>query len=500
MLVRSPALSWRDISGFLLAAIGAAMGLEALTSLVFLAWQHGGGAFLLAYLLAVMLLVLPVMMLELGVGVCFQASAPGGLRRLGRRLEWIGWWTTALGAIAALLASGLAAWGLVWAGEAVVLMLSGEAPPWTQDRLAADAWWRQRLVPGAGTVLPGGAVVAALIAVWALAAHILRGGMASIGRWCTVLVPVAMVLVVVLGVGFLYQPGAADGVARYLVPEWSALLEPATWAAAGRAAVLTQVLGLGVYIAYASHLERGADSAGLALVVALAGAGFAFLAGFVGAAAFGALAAREGVPVELLAVTTTREALVALTAAMAALPLGPWGLGVMMAVAALAWSILAFSTVLGLLAAVMVAVTDTFAIGWDAAVRRLLPFGFVLLLVLAAPALIAVVDDLRRAFFPTGVAIAVAAQCTSLMAVASSGNLQRHINAYSTIQVGSSWRLVVTVVVPALLVAGAVERLLVLGRPPLGLTGVLLPSLVATALALLAAITLALAHSRRRSW
>ncbi len=496
MLVRPPALRWKDTSGFVLAAIGAAMGLEALTTVPMLALHHGGGAFIIAYLVAVVLLVVPVMILEVGVGVCFQASAPGGLRRLGRHLEWIGWWTTALGAVAALLLVIAAAWGLVLAGEAVLMILGGERAGWLASQSAAQAWWSQRIAGSEGGLLPSAGVVVALVAVWALATHILRGGMAAVGRWCTVLVPLTMALVVALGVAFLYQPGAADGVSRYLIPEWSALADPLTWSAAVRAAFITQALGLGIYIAYASHLERGSDSAGSALVIALAGAGFTFIAGFVGSAILGTLAAGAGIPVTDIHLGSLADTLAVFATAMGLLPLPAWGIGLMALILACVWSLLALSTLLGLLGAVMVAVTDTFALGWDAALRRLVPCGLILILALSVPALSAAIEHVRLGFFPTGVAAAVAMQCAALTVVGTGSNLQRHMNAYSSLHVGGVWRASVIVGTPIVLIGVAAERIQALSSDG----AVLLPGIIAAVATWLAAVTLSQVHSRRRSW
>lgn len=449
MLVRPPAQRWTDPAGFILAALGSALGIDALATVPYLALAHGGGAFLLAYLILVAGAVLPLMILEIGVGVCFQASAPGGLRRLNRHLQWIGWWTTVLALVVGILVAIQGAQGLILGGNAILALVGDVAGGW-DDPLPEGAWWWER-GPEAGHLLPASGILLALIVLWLVAARILIRGMPEIGRWCTVFIPLNLALLVGIGVAFLYQPGAVDGVARYLVPHWSALLDPDTWTAAARAAFLTQAMGLGVYIAYASHLERGSDSAGHALLISLAGAGFTFLAGFVGCAAMGMLAVAEGRPILEGVAEGPRAALDLLTQAVDILPLPAWGSAIMGTLLAALWVLLALTSVLGLMAAVIVACTDAFPLSWERAVRRILPVAGLASLILSLPALDPLVTRFERELFVGAVAIAAAAQGLTLIAVGSGGNLQRHINAYSAVRVGWSWRITVMILVPLIL-------------------------------------------------
>ncbi|MDH4321688.1 MAG: sodium-dependent transporter, partial [Desulfobulbaceae bacterium] len=84
--------SWQSNLGFLLAAIGSAIGLGNIWRFSYMAHQYGGGAFLIPYLVALIVAGIPIMLLEYGVGHREKGSSPLSFARLDSRFEWLGWW------------------------------------------------------------------------------------------------------------------------------------------------------------------------------------------------------------------------------------------------------------------------------------------------------------------------------------------------------------------------------------------------------------------------
>lgn len=84
--------SWATRAGFVLAAIGSAIGLGNIWRFGYLVYSNGGGAFLIPYFVALFVAGISLMILEFAIGHKFRASAPLAMRRLGSRaFEWIGW-------------------------------------------------------------------------------------------------------------------------------------------------------------------------------------------------------------------------------------------------------------------------------------------------------------------------------------------------------------------------------------------------------------------------
>ncbi|MFQ5938370.1 MAG: sodium-dependent transporter, partial [Acidiferrobacterales bacterium] len=88
---------WSSPWVFLLAATGAAIGLKNIWQFPFLAGQYGGGAFIIVYLLCIVVVGLPLLIAEISLGRCGRQSPVNSLRLLAerarRRPAWgqIGW-------------------------------------------------------------------------------------------------------------------------------------------------------------------------------------------------------------------------------------------------------------------------------------------------------------------------------------------------------------------------------------------------------------------------
>ena len=91
-----PREQWTGQVGFILAAIGSAVGLGNIWRFPGVAYENGGGAFLIPYLVALITAGIPILVLDDAIGHRFRGSAPTAFRRLGGRrsgrwLEGLGW-------------------------------------------------------------------------------------------------------------------------------------------------------------------------------------------------------------------------------------------------------------------------------------------------------------------------------------------------------------------------------------------------------------------------
>ena len=94
---RRPREQWTGQAGFILAAIGSAVGLGNIWRFPGVAYENGGGAFLIPYIVALLTAGIPILFLDYAIGHRFRGSAPLSLRRLGGKgLESLGWFQVAI--------------------------------------------------------------------------------------------------------------------------------------------------------------------------------------------------------------------------------------------------------------------------------------------------------------------------------------------------------------------------------------------------------------------
>ncbi len=86
-----PREQWSGQLGFLIAAIGSAIGLGNIWRFPGVAYTNGGGAFIVPYVIALLAAGLPILFLDYALGHRFRGSPPAVFRRLSTRLEWLGW-------------------------------------------------------------------------------------------------------------------------------------------------------------------------------------------------------------------------------------------------------------------------------------------------------------------------------------------------------------------------------------------------------------------------
>jgi NSS family neurotransmitter:Na+ symporter len=83
---------WQSQLGFILAAVGSAIGLGNIWRFSYMAYDNGGGAFLIPYVVALVTAGIPLLILEFGIGHERIGSAPLAYAKVRKNWEWLGWW------------------------------------------------------------------------------------------------------------------------------------------------------------------------------------------------------------------------------------------------------------------------------------------------------------------------------------------------------------------------------------------------------------------------
>lgn len=283
---------WGSRAGFILAAVGSAIGLGNIWRFPYVAWDNGGGAFFVPYLFALLTAGIPLLVLEYALGHRFRGSAPLTFRRLHRRTEWVGWWQVA---ICFLIASYYAV-VLAWAAAYFWFSFGtrwGDDPEafFFEDYLAVvDAGQLGGL--RLGVLLP-------LLLIWGTTLVVLASGVRrGIERANRLIIPLLVATFLVIVVRALTLEGAAVGLEELFRPDWTRITDGSVWVAAYGQIFFSLSVGFAIMITYASYLPRRSDLTNNAFIAGFSNASFELLAGIGVFAAIGFLVVSAGIPFE----------------------------------------------------------------------------------------------------------------------------------------------------------------------------------------------------------
>ena len=310
---------WSSRTIFLFAAIGSAVGLGNVWRFPYLTYKFGGGAFLIPYLIALIVLGIPLLLLEFAIGQKLQKGAVDAFKTVNHRLRGIGVGAIFSGFVVVIYYSAVMAWSLVF------LINSFQAKlPWADD---AKGFFFNGVLQISDSIGDIGGVnwylFFGLAAVWIAIYFSVWKGVKSVGKVVAITMPLPLILLVVLFIRGITLEGAGTGIFYYLNPNFSVLFNTEIWLAAASQIFFTLSLGFGIMIAYASYNKETQDVSGDAFVTSVANSAISLFAGFVVFAVLGHMATSTGVGIEEVVASGPGLAFVVFPKALSLLP-GAW--------------------------------------------------------------------------------------------------------------------------------------------------------------------------------
>ncbi|BDZ54849.1 sodium-dependent transporter [Agromyces marinus] len=454
-----PREQWTGQVGFILAAIGSAVGLGNIWRFPGVAYENGGGAFLIPYLVALVTAGIPILFLDYAIGHRFRGSAPTAFRRLGGgRMKWLeslGWFQVMICFVIALYYTVV----IAWAASYFVFSFDLRWGDDTAGFLVGD--YLQVSDPGLSfTFVP--AVLIPLVLIWVAVIVVLAFGVArGVQRINVIFLPLLVVAFAALVIRSLFLDGAADGLNALFTPDFAALADPNVWIAAYSQIFFSLSIAFGIMITYASYRRRRSNLTTPGLVVAFANSSFEILAGIGVFATLGFFAFQQGVDVaELEGLTGVGLSFITFPAIVSQMPGGPI-FGILF-FGSLAMA--GFTSLLSVLQVVSAGFQEKFGLSPRQAAIRVGLVAMVLsvLLFSTTTGLIAL-DTVDNWANNIGiVASAVLAGVFAFWVLRKGSELRSHLNAVSTFRVGGIWTVLAGVLAPIVLGYMLVSRIVTL--------------------------------------
>lgn len=252
-----------------LVTAGSAVGLGNIWRFPYVAGENGGGAFLLIYILSVLLLGVPIMLSEFAIGRNTHRNAVGAYRTLSSRWSILGYNSI----LAPLLIMGFYLVVSGWTLEYMIHSLTGEftriSTPEAYESLFnafTQNPWKPLLYTVVFTLLTHGVIA--------------LGVQKGIERSARIMMPLLLLILVVLAVHSILLPGGTEGVKFLFAPDFSKVTPSTVLVALGQA-FFSLSIGIGTMVTYASYFKPDTNLRHTALNVTILDTLVAVLAGVV---------------------------------------------------------------------------------------------------------------------------------------------------------------------------------------------------------------------------
>ncbi|WP_135304803.1 sodium-dependent transporter [Haloarcula amylovorans] len=250
---------WSSGFGFVLATVGAAVGLGNIWRFSAVVGQNGGGAYLVPYLIAAFICAVPMLILELSIGRSLRTDVVSAFRSIKTEYTALGW--LVLGGVLLILS-----YYLVLTGWVLGFSLSWGLGSQTTFASFTASWQ------------PIGYFIVATAVTGGVVSMGVRDG---IERMSKVVMPTVFVLLAVLALYAVTLPEWTQAASFLFTPEFSVLTDLGIWSAAFGQVFFSMSVGQGIMLTYGSYVDAKTNLLRSAFVITVADIGAAIIAGLV---------------------------------------------------------------------------------------------------------------------------------------------------------------------------------------------------------------------------
>jgi len=257
---------WGSKFGFVMAAAGSAVGLGNIWRFPYLTGENGGAAFVLVYIVCVVLVAMPMLINEIALGRLTGKNPVGAMQKLAGKGGLSKMWIALVGILPLIVTF-------------VVLSYYSTIAGWTVGYIFTSLFSIKtsfsEFIANPNYVIPLGAFV-----ILVTASIVLGGVAGGIEKATKILMPMLFVLLIVVIFRSVTLPGASKGLEYYLIPNFSKINARVVLAALSQA-FFSLGVGWGMMITYGSYLPKNQNIVSSSLWVGSMDTSIALLAGFM---------------------------------------------------------------------------------------------------------------------------------------------------------------------------------------------------------------------------
>lgn len=481
---------WGSKMGFILAAVGSAVGLGNIWRYPYLVYSNGGGAFLIPYFFALFTAGIPLVIMEYGFGHKYKGSTPLAFFKANKKLEWLGWWPSITSFVILTYYTMILSWALNF------LYLSFNQS-WGAD--TNTFFFKEFLKVSSGPFDIGGfrwPIFIGITGLWLVNWFIcFRGVSGGIEKLNKVLLPALFVMMVVITIKGAMLPGASLGLNKLLTPDWSKVLDPKVWISAYGQVFYSLSLAMGILVTYSSYLPEKTDINNSAFITAFANSGFEFLSALGVFGILGYMASTQGVPIEEVASQSIGLAFVVFPKVFSIM--GPMGklFGILFFVCLV---FAGLTSCVSLIEAFAAGVMDKTKKSRKKVVTAIAVAGYLISILYATGAGLYFLDIIDAFINSYSIVVVGLLEAVVLGWVIGAEKIRNHTNSISIYSIGRWWDIMVKFVTPAILVYMIVQNIITEIKSPYG--GYQASALMIFGWGVVGLIVLSAVFLSKRSW
>ncbi|MBI2522843.1 sodium-dependent transporter [Candidatus Woesearchaeota archaeon] len=423
---------------FLFAAVTSAIGLGNVWRFPYLAYKYGGGAFLLPYLIALVVAGIPLLILEFALGQKLQKGAVDALASIKKKFSGIGWLALFVGFIVISYYAVVMGWALIYFFTSIGLQWSGDAKAYFFNNVLqlSDS------INVVGNIVP--AVFIALVICWIMIYLSVWKGTKSVSKVVSWTVPIALILFIALIIRSVTLEGSLAGLSFYLTPNFSALFDTEVWIAAFSQIFFSLSVGFGVMITYASFNKQTNDIAKNAIIVGISDTLFSIFVGFIVFGTLGFMSTAQNVPIDQVVASGPSLAFVIFPKALSLMPFAT----LFSMIFFLILVVIAYDSAFSLVEAINTVVVEKTKIRREYIALVVCILGFLAGLIFATNSglyFLDIVDHFMNSYALITVGIL---ECIAVGWVFGAERLRAYVNKVSEIKIGVWWDYAIKYIIP----------------------------------------------------
>ena len=255
---------WGSIFTFILAMIGLTIGIGNIWRFSYVLYSNGGGSFFIPYVIAILVMGIPFLILEYGLGFSFKKSFSNLMHSIRPEFEIIAWMLVLFVFIVVTYYMVILGWDFAYLLNSFTLGWGNDPSSFFTSYVGGSS----NLASATTIIFP--TLICTLILwviFWAVSA---KGVDKGIGRISAVLIPLLFIIMILIFVYAFTLPGFSIGITTLLTPDWSALLNVNVWLAAFGQTIFTLSIGQAMVYTYASYLPKNSKLVDEVLLVVVA--------------------------------------------------------------------------------------------------------------------------------------------------------------------------------------------------------------------------------------